>query len=381
MRQVSAIALVATLAAFPGAAAAQKVIVTEPLTVLESRARADSNDPAAHYNVAMGYLSAKRFDDAERELRDAVAIDARFADAWLALSLVHDLDDSYWKKLRRTGGDSAIRIAVEAERRHAARAFLIDPMVDVRILGGTMYSSKVGRLSQAVTALVEGRYDEAAAKLDKEIASWGRGGSLEKVPSGLLWLGSLASSRAGRPDDAIAHLQELLSRFTREAAKDSADATPLAANEHRYVIATLHQRAGRTADATRLYREVLENDVSNYMAHVQLARMHEAAKEWDAAVTERRRAADTHPEDPSLLLDLGITLGRAGRFGDAVTALEQAAAGNARDARPWYWLGIAHLQENRRDDAKAAFAKFVSLAPSRYDRQLATARQRLEELK
>ena len=378
-RCFTAVALVALVGA-PAGAAAQKVIVAEPLAVLESRARADSNDPAAHYNVAMGYLGAKRFDDAERELREAVAIDARFADAWLALSLVHDLDEPYWKKIRRVGGDSAVERAVEAERRSAARAFLIDPLVDVRILGGTMYSSKVGRLSQAVTALVEGRYDEAALKLEKEIAGWGKG-SLEKVPPGLLWLGSLASSRAGKYDDAIAHLQELVARFDRKAAKDSVDATPLAANEHRYVIATLHQRAGRVDDATRLYHEVLENDVSNYMAHVQLARMHETAKQWDAAITERRRAADTHPEDPSLLLDLGITLGRAGRFAEAVAALDQAAAGNPRDVRPWYWLGIAHLQENRRDQAKAAFARFVTLAPSRYDRQLATARQRLEELR
>ena len=380
MNPITAVTLVVLLAAASGTAAAQKVIVTEPLPVLEARVRSDSNDPAAHYNVAMGYLSAKRFDDAERELREAVAIDARFADAWLALSIVHDLDEPYWKNLRRAGGDTAARRAIEAERRNAARAFLIDPLVDVRILGGTMYSSKVGRLSQAITALVEGRYDEAALKFDREIASWGRG-SLEKVPPGLLWLGSLANSRAGKFDDAIAHLQELLSRFAREAAKDSADATPLAANEHRYVIATLHQRAGRLDDATRLSREVLENDVSNYMAHVQLARMHEAAKEWDAAVMERRRAADTNPEDASLVTDLGITLGRAGRLSEAVAALARAAAANPRDARPWYWLGIAHLQENRRDDAKAAFTKFVALAPSRYDRQLATARQRLEELK
>ena len=380
MKPPTAVALVALLGAASGNAAAQKAIVTEPLPVLEARARSDSNDPAAHYNVAMGYLGARRFADAERELREAVAIDARFADAWLALSVVRDLDEPYWNGLRRAGGHSAVRRAVEAERRSAARAFLIDPLVDIRILGGTMHSSGEGPLSQAITALVEGRYDEAALMFDREIASRGRG-SLEKVPPGLLWLGCLASSRAGKFDDAIAHLQELLSRFTREATKDSANATPLAANEHRYVIATLHQRAGRLDEATRLYREVLEHDVSNYMAHVQLARMHEAAKEWDAAVTERRRAADTDPEDASLVMDLGITLGRAGRLSEAVAALGRAAAANQRDARPWYWLGLAHLQGDRREDAKAAFTKFVALAPSRYERQLATARQRLEELK
>ena len=380
-RPVATAALVASLVSIAvSTTAAQKVLVAEPIALLEARVRADSNDPAAHYNVAMGYLSAKRFDDADRELREAVAIDARFADAWLALSVVHDLDDRYWKQLRRTGGDSAVQRAVEAERRLAARAFLIDPFVDIRILGGSMYGSKVGRLSQAITALVEGRYVEAADKLDREVASWDKG-SYEKVPPMLLWLASLANSRADRPDNAIAQLQELLARFTRAATKDSVQGTPLAANEHRYVIAALHQRAGHNLKATLLYREVLENDVSNYMAHVQLARLYEGTRQWDAAVAERQRAVQVNPDDASLLLDLGVTLGRANRFAEAVTALDQAVAANPRDPRPLYWLGIAHLQEGRRDDARAAFSKFVALAPSRYDRQLATARQRLEELK
>ncbi len=44
------------------------------LEELERRAKADSNDPAAHFNVALAYWNAKRWADAERSLRLAITI-------------------------------------------------------------------------------------------------------------------------------------------------------------------------------------------------------------------------------------------------------------------------------------------------------------------
>src|SRR5262245_66632949 len=55
------------------------------LDELETLARKDSNDAAAHYNVALAYWNAKRWDDAERELRLAESIEPHFAEGWLAL--------------------------------------------------------------------------------------------------------------------------------------------------------------------------------------------------------------------------------------------------------------------------------------------------------
>src|ERR1044072_2229768 len=55
------------------------------LDELERRAHADSNDPAAHFNVALGYWNAKRWKDADRSLRTAIPLDPRFAPAYVAL--------------------------------------------------------------------------------------------------------------------------------------------------------------------------------------------------------------------------------------------------------------------------------------------------------
>jgi len=56
------------------------------LEELERRVQADSNDPAAHFNVALAYWNAKRWQDADHAFRTAIMLDPRFAPAYVALS-------------------------------------------------------------------------------------------------------------------------------------------------------------------------------------------------------------------------------------------------------------------------------------------------------
>lgn len=55
---------------------------------LERAARTDSLDRDALYRLALAYDLAKRYDDAEREARQAVAVDPREAQAWLLLARI-----------------------------------------------------------------------------------------------------------------------------------------------------------------------------------------------------------------------------------------------------------------------------------------------------
>src|ERR1051325_6682281 len=54
------------------------------LDELERRAHADSNDPAAHFNVALGYWNAKRWEDADGSFRTGIGLDHGFAPAEVA---------------------------------------------------------------------------------------------------------------------------------------------------------------------------------------------------------------------------------------------------------------------------------------------------------
>ncbi len=377
-RLLTAAILLAGLA--PRPLGAQKVIIAEKLEDLEARVRTDSNDAAAHYNVAIGYWSRKRWGDAERELRDAIAIENTFAEAYLALGVVRERDQDYWSRIWRAGKDAAVRDTVKARDRLITHAFLLDPLVDIRMLGGVRTSSASGGILGGLNRLLEGQYAPAFEAFDQEVERAGRKFGMDSVGTGLLFLRAMAAEHSGHDSVAVEDLTRLIARMEKVAAGDTVDVAPLEANEYRYTLAALHQRAGRTDEAIRGYQTVLENDVGNYMAHVQLARIYEAAHDWPRALAERRRALDVNPGDPSLLLDLGVTLGRAGQFPAAADTLEKAVEANPRDTRPLYWLGIADLQLQKRDAARAAFARFVSLAPSRYDRQIASARQRLTEL-
>jgi len=62
--------------------AGQSLKISESIESLERKARSDSNDAAAQFNLALGYWSKKRYDDAVTPLRKAVAIDPEFAAAY-----------------------------------------------------------------------------------------------------------------------------------------------------------------------------------------------------------------------------------------------------------------------------------------------------------
>jgi Flp pilus assembly protein TadD len=108
--------------------------------------------------------------------------------------------------------------------------------------------------------------------------------------------------------------------------------------------------------------------------------MYETARDYPRAVQERVSAVDANPDDPSLLLDLGVTLGKAGMLPQAETRLKLASEANPRDPRAYYWLGLAQMDQGKQAEARATLSRFLELAPSRYERQIAIARERLTRL-
>jgi tetratricopeptide (TPR) repeat protein len=143
----------------------------------------------------------------------------------------------------------------------------------------------------------------------------------------------------------------------------------------------MQHRAGHLTEAVALYRESLENDIGLYSAHVRLAGIAEANGQWEAAITERRNAVNSNPDDPNLVFDLGLTLAKAGQFPEAEETLKQAMDANPRDARVPYFLGVVEQQLGKTEDTRAALTRFLAIAPSRYERQVKDAQQRLAALR
>jgi len=368
------------LTATVGDVQGQSLKVGEKLEVLEERAHKDSCDAAAQYNVAMGYLSKEKYDAADQALRRAIAIEPQFADAYLALSISRDKDGNYWRKLKKAGKDS-VKASVKELEGFYRKAFLLDPLIDVKIIGSVVYIRPWGDFAKGVKDLVEGKYPSAHDHFSNEVKDMAKGGALDSVPEILLWLRALSASHSENYDEAVNDLEVLVNKSEVRVVTDSEpDETPLLANEYRYMMAAIRQKQGRTDDAVHIYQTVLEHDLGNFMAHVQLARIQEKAHNYEAALIERRRAVEANPDDPTLLLDLGVTLGKSGQFTPAAQTLEQAAAANPRDSRPLYWLGIAYDQLQKPVDAKSAYSRFLAIAPSRYEPQITKAKERLTQL-
>lgn len=381
------------LRGYAGPAAAQFKLAAK-LPELERQARADSNDPAAHFNVALAYWNAKRWDDADRSFRTSIMLDARFAPAYIALNyLPYARRASLWDEVRERRVPEEWRTRMDESDRLFRQAYMIDPFVELRS-GDVVtprseaylhfleqyFGEHIRDYFDGLDQYFQADYQKAYDRFTRVLLALDADRHPDRVPSTVFWWHGLASAHVEKWDEATLDFERLIARSLEPARGDSLVHFPLRTNEFRYILAHIKQRAGRWNEAIDLYREAVTNDIGLYMAHVRLADMYETERMWPDAITSRRNAVNANPEDETLLLDLGKTLVAAGQPDDAVSTLRQATTANPRDPRPYLFLGLLLEQSGRKDDAKAALTRFIALAPSRYERQTATAKQHLAAL-
>ncbi len=389
-RILAVAAVVLAAASAPPPARAQFKLPAK-LSDLEAVARKDSNDAAAHYNLALAYWNAKRWDDGERELRLAVTIEPQFAEGWLALSrLPFGRRLKLWEDIAAQRVREEDRPKLEEAYRYYRRAFLINPLVDLRIEAAAKPAKSIYWTASEQVAdfydyvfggfdeIQSGKYESAYNRFNRLVEDRLIPAEREGLPDFVYYFRGLAAAHIERWHDAIRDFGLLLNRSEKAQSPDSLlYYIPIETNHYRYMLGVLHQRAGRLPEAVGYYREALENDIGLYMANVRLAGIAETNQNWAAAVKERRAAVNANPDDPSLLLDLGKTLTASGDLAGAEQTLQDAMAANPRDSRVPYYLGIVQQQLNKKDDARASLTRFIALAPSRYARQVENARQRL----
>ncbi len=380
-----------TLLSLGGAAAsleAQQVRLLVPLDTLVERARQDSLDAPALYDAALGYWVHKKYAPADSLLRRAVLVEPRYAPAHLAIAYLPFAErPKLWNEQERGKVPEEWRERLSRSYYHYRRAFLIDPMVDLKVIGLTVPprgTLTIGRNTNNYYASIilgienfwGGNYPGAFSLLDQVVRQTPEEKRAKELPDYLLWLHGLAGAHIDRFDVGIANFQLMLDRRLARA-KEKGDsvttATELRDNDLRYVLATLKGRAGYSAEATQLLQQVLEIDLSFDMAHSQIAEIYERSRRWNDAVAERKRAIDTNSEDPSLLYDLGVTLAKARRFREAVEPLQRAIAANPYNARIPFTLSQVQVALGDTTAALASLRQFAKIAPSRFEPQLKAA--------
>jgi len=128
-------------------------------------------------------------------------------------------------------------------------------------------------------------------------------------------------------------------------------------------------------EAIDLYKEALGSDAGLFMAHVQMGKIYEQLKQWPDAVEHFQAAVATARMIQCLIGFRRDTTG-SGRLAESESTLAQAMETNLEFTSPLH-LGITLQQEGKTTEARAAFTRFVELAPSRYGTQITDARDRL----
>ena len=209
----------------------QRARLLVSLPELQARLGQDSLDPVAHYDVALGYWVAGRFDDAERSLRRSVTIEPKFAPGHLGLAfLPYARRPKLWNEERKDKVPADWVAIVEESDRAYRRAFLIDPLVDLKIFGLVIPPREaivIGRnATETYAALVrgfecfwDGQYAQSYDWLNSVLLKLDRGKEKD-APDVLLWYHGLAAAHVHRYDDAMNDFQRLL---TRALAKEETD--------------------------------------------------------------------------------------------------------------------------------------------------------------
>ncbi len=376
----------------PGAALAQARSVEE----LERMAGHDPNEPQLYYQLGREYLRTKRYDEAVRVFRAAIDISSQHAEAHLGLGYAALLrGDKYWKKREKAEGREAIRVALDSSFSSMRHAFLINPLVQLDLKGDVgdddvtlVIGSLVFRpwwsqsFRKGANLVMRGKLEEGYAELAKlrDDPRFGERGL--RAPGRVLWYHAIAAGRTRRFDEAVRDFAVLTGRSFHEdtSATESMVEMPFRTNDYRYAMGTMMLLAGRTSDATAVFRRVLEFDIGMWPAHVQLARMSEAEGRLEQAIVERQRAVEVFPEDGTLHLELARVLSRAGRNDDALASLRDAEVRSPKDPRIPYLQAELLLAAGRDGEAKVPLERFIALAPARLEREKEEARIELARI-
>jgi tetratricopeptide (TPR) repeat protein len=363
------------LALCTGPLLAQRMKLLVPLESLIERARRDSLDAPAHYEVALGYWLDRKYDLAERHLREAIAIEPKTAAAYLALGyLPYARRPKLWDEAREGKVPPEWVEPVNEAHRFLRQAFIIDPW-GFREAFYTWFLNGLG-------SLWDGQY-ERAYKFFRDIAGNATEEERQKeFRSWLLWYEALAAAHSNDFGRATANLRMLMVRAEAEAEKHdrSAALALMDANEYRYALASFLHISGQSREAVPLLQEVLSRDLGFYMAHARLAMIYEDMRRPRSAIEERRRAVAANPEDASLLFDLGFALAQAGELADAHATLRQAREANPRHVRTLYVLGRVEEQLGDTAAARETYRRFLAMAPTRFGEQKAEISTRLQAL-
>lgn len=165
----------------------------------------------------------------------------------------------------------------------------------------------------------------------------------------------------GEADSALTELTLALEEMRKTDKKDLVYVyESKALLEHS--IGLVHQRLGNAAAAKEAFGRALQEDLSYFPAHVQLAYIGMNVRDTSMALSEMDLAVQIRPDDPILRYTYGYALATSGRFEDARAQLSKAIEADPYFAAPYYVLGQVLDALGKVDEGSAQYRAFLARA-------------------
>lgn len=362
-------------------------------------AQADTNDAHQYYNFALELLGHDD-DKAADALYWATRLEPTWADAFYARRIALLLADphrltQYWAGDRRTIQSDEIR-RIDSLFYHA---LTLNPFVSQR-LDRRLFETVIDEITKKYERAGAGNSGEIRYYIDREMNNWpaadrawlayGDG----RYPDALRLYaeaikadkrnGPLRVDRArvfvnmNEPDSALAELTAAIEDLRKRDKKDLIFVyQSKALTEHS--IGVVQSRLGHDDAAKEAYGRALQEDLSYYPAHVQLAMLAIEAKDTTNALAEMDLAVQLRPDDAAARYLYGFTLAGAGKLADAETQLRKAGELNSVYAAPHFVLARVLEAQSKKADAVTEYRTFLARA-ARVDPRRAEAETRLAAL-
>jgi len=340
---------------------------------LEKAVQADPNEPLTHVALSLAYWNAKKWDDVNKELNTALALDPRNGMAHLVLAMVpYAQNPRLWKDAASASGVPAGMVdEVARSDEHYKLAFFNDPATDIRIMATVSGSISAAEdteaeLAKGLIACHEGRYADCGTAMESYWAkNKGQASGVAIIPRASYWYNGLALIQQKNFASAAGNIGLLATRTdddTRKMTAKDLTRVPLTSRDMEMMSGVIQYKLNnQPVDALNIFQRVIAADPNNYLAHVYAANIYDAQKNYERAIAEREAALKVNSTDPMLHYELGLTLAKANKIADAVPHLEKATQLMPKYTPAWYYLGLAK-EGTDKAAAKEAYAKAAANA-------------------
>jgi arylsulfatase A-like enzyme/predicted Zn-dependent protease len=207
-----------------------------------------------------------------------------------------------------------------------------------------------------------------------------------------------------------------LAEFRRRTASESADKTPLTAEQtenlhalgyigsdaatpndpnteggpdpkQKIAIANLlyegmvHSENARYQDAVPLFEEVVKREPHALTAYLLLGRAYVSLKEYQKAIPPLQHFVQTAPDNSLARYELGCALVKTGQWTEAAPQFEAAVSQMNSSAMMHFYLALVYQQTSRNDEALAEFKDALHLDPKNFPANLLLGRMYIKQQK